>query len=73
MIQELFEQTLSILRVCFGKVKSDALSDQLITFTRCRREARPIQYRDLLSATLNQAFTFQLSGGIRDGVPSQGW
>jgi hypothetical protein len=31
-------------------VKSDALSDQLITFTRCLREALPIKYRDLPSA-----------------------
>jgi len=27
----------SLLCICFGKVKSDALPDQLITFTRCFR------------------------------------
>jgi hypothetical protein len=50
-------------------VKSDALLDQLITFTRYCRETPPIQYRDLLSAALNQTRAFQLSGGIRDGWP----
>ena len=57
------------LRVCFGKVKSDALPDQLITFTRCLREALPIQYRDLLSAARNQTGIFQLLGSICDGGP----
>ena len=41
------------LRVCFGKVKSDARPDQLITFTRCLNEAPPIEYRDLPSAARN--------------------
>jgi hypothetical protein len=57
------------LCVCFGKVKSDARSDQLITFTRFFGEALPIKYRDLPAAALNQARTFQLSGSIRDGWP----
>src|ERR1039457_6917105 len=50
----------TFLRVCLGKVKSDALPDQLIAFTRCLREARPIKYRDLPSAALNQTCAFQL-------------
>ena len=59
----------AVLNVCLGKVKSDALSNQLITFTRCLREALPIKYRDLPSAGLDQARTFQLADGIRDGWP----
>src|SRR5665213_1630456 len=59
----------SILRVCLGKVKSDAVSDKLITFTRCLREALPIKDRDLPSATFNQTSTLQLSGSIRDAWP----
>src|SRR6266702_8395592 len=55
------------LCVCFGKVRSDAHSDQLITFTRFFGEALPIKYRDLPAAALNQTCAFQLSGGIRDG------
>jgi hypothetical protein len=31
-------------------MKSQARPNQLITFTRCRREAAPIEYRDLLPA-----------------------
>jgi hypothetical protein len=58
---------LTLLHVCFRKVRSDARSDQLIALTRCLYETLPIEYRDLLSAALNQACTFQLSGGIRDG------
>jgi hypothetical protein len=50
-------------------VKSDARSNQLITFTRFFGEALPIKYRDLLMAALNQTCAFQLSGGIRDGWP----
>ena len=57
------------LHVCFGKVRSDARSDQLITFARFRHEALPIKYRDLLSAAHNQTGTFQLSRSIRDGWP----
>ena len=57
------------LRVSFGKVKSEAGPDQLITFTRCPYEALPIKYRDLPSAARNQAGTFQLPGSIRDGWP----
>jgi hypothetical protein len=57
------------LRVCFGKVKSDARPDQLITFARCRHEALPIEYRDLPPAARNQTGTFQLAGGIRDAWP----
>jgi hypothetical protein len=56
-------------RVCFGKVKSEARPDQLITFTRCRHEALPIKYRDLPSAARNQTGVFQLPGSIRDGWP----
>jgi hypothetical protein len=59
----------TISRVCFGKVKSEMRPDQLITFTRCLREALPIKYRDLSSAAFNQASTFQLPGSIRDGWP----
>ena len=50
-------------------MKSDSRSDQLITFTRCLREALPVQYRDLPTAALNQTSTFQLPGSIRDGWP----
>jgi hypothetical protein len=59
----------SFFRVCLGEMKSDAPPDQLITFTRCLYETLPIQYRDLLSAALNQTGTFQLAGSIRDGWP----
>src|ERR1700688_2724250 len=57
------------LHVCFGKVISDALSDQLITFTRCLREALPIKYRDFPSAALNQTCAFQLPSSNGDGWP----
>ncbi len=57
----------TLLRVCFGKVKSDARFDQLITFTRFFDEALPIKYRDLPEAALNQTCAFQLTGSIRDG------
>src|SRR5580693_3243286 len=57
------------LRERFGKVKSDARPDQLITFTRCRHESLPIKYRDLPSAALNQTCALQLLGSIRDGRP----
>src|ERR1019366_884206 len=57
------------LCVCFGKVKTDAPPDQLITFTRCLHEALPIKYRDLPPAARNQTGTFQLPGSIRDGGP----
>src|SRR5271170_3063127 len=57
------------LRVCFGKVKSEACPDQLIAFTRCRYEALPIKDRDLASAALNQTGAFQLTESIRDGWP----
>ena len=60
---------LTLLHVCFWKVKSDARPDQLITFTRFRRETLPIKYRDLPSAALNQTGTFQISGNIRDRWP----
>ena len=49
------------LRVCFGKVKSEAHADQLIAFARCSRETLPIEDRDLPSAALNQTVTFQLA------------
>src|SRR6266511_6080426 len=60
-----------ILSLCvwFGKARSDARSNQLITFTRFFGEALPIKYRDLPAAALNQTCAFQLSGGIRDGWP----
>ena len=57
------------LGVCLGKVKSEARPDQLITFTRCVREALPIEDRDLPSAARNQTVTFQLAGSVRDGWP----
>ena len=59
----------TISRVCFGKVKSEARPNQLITFARCRREAAPIKYRDLPSAAFNQTGTFKLPGSIRNGWP----
>src|ERR1700730_8473037 len=59
----------TFLCVCFGKVKSHARSDQLITFTGFFDEALPIKYRDLLAAALNQTCAFQLPGSIRDGWP----
>src|SRR5271166_7137231 len=57
------------LRVCFGKVRSDARPDQLITFARFCDQALPIKYRDLLSAARNQTGAFQLPGSISDGWP----
>ena len=51
-------ETPLLLCVCFGKVKSNARPDQLITFTRCLREALPIEYRDLPAAARNQTGTF---------------
>ena len=48
---------------------SNARSDQLVTFTRSRREALPVDDGDLLSAALNQARTFELGSGVRDGRP----
>jgi hypothetical protein len=57
------------LRICFGKVKSDARFDQLITFTRFFGEALPIKYRDLPEAALNPTCAFQPTGSIRDGWP----
>ena len=59
----------SFFWVCFGKVKSDARPNQLITFARCLGEALPIKYRDLPSAGLDQTRTFQLADSIRDGWP----
>src|SRR5271166_3195789 len=50
-------------------MKSDARPDQLIAFTRCRHEARPIKYRDLPSAAHNQTSIFHLPGSIGDGWP----
>jgi hypothetical protein len=55
--------------VRFGKVKSQARPDQLITFARCLGEALPIKYRDLPSAVFDQTGTFKLPDGIRDGWP----
>src|ERR1700689_3453632 len=59
----------SLLRVCLGKVKSEACPDQLITFTGCRHEALPIKHRDLPPAARNQTGAFQLTESIRDGWP----
>ena len=56
-------------RLCFGKMRSDARPDQLITFARFRHEALPIKYRDLLSAACNQTGAFKLPGSIRDRWP----
>jgi hypothetical protein len=59
----------SFFWICFGKVMGHARPDQLITFTRCLREALPIEYRDLPSAARNQTGTFQLPSSICDGGP----
>ena len=59
----------TLLCVCFRKVKSDARPDQPITFTRCRHQALPIEYRDLRSAAINQTGAFQLVGSVGDGRP----
>jgi hypothetical protein len=56
-------------RVCFGKMRSDARPDQLITFAGFRYEALPIKYRDLLPAARNQTGALKLPGSIRDGWP----
>ena len=48
-------------------MKSDALPDQLVAFTRRFREALPIENRDLPSAAFNQTSTFQPLGGVGDG------
>jgi hypothetical protein len=48
------------------------LSHQLITFTKCLREALPIKYRDLPSAALDQTCAFQLPGSNGDGWPLGG-
>jgi hypothetical protein len=50
-------------------VKSEARSDQLITFARCLREALPIKYRKLPSTALNQTSAFKLPGSIGDSWP----
>jgi hypothetical protein len=63
------ESTPRFLHVCFGKVRSDARPDQLITFARFRHEALRIKYRDLPSAARNQTGSFQLPGSIRDTWP----
>ncbi len=57
------------LGICLGKMKSDALTNQLVTFARGLRQALPVNDRDLPAATLNQSRVFQLSGRIRDGGP----
>jgi hypothetical protein len=59
----------TISLVCFGKRKSEARPNELITFARCRREAAPIKYRDLTAAMRNQTGAFELPNGIRDGRP----
>jgi hypothetical protein len=57
-----------MLRVCFGKVKSEARSNQLITFTRFFGEALPITYRDLPAAALYQTCAFKLSAFVMVGL-----
>jgi hypothetical protein len=59
----------TLLGICFGKVKSDARSGQLIALTRFLGEALSIEYRHLPVAARNQTGTFQLPGSIRDGWP----
>jgi hypothetical protein len=59
----------TLLCVCLGKVKSEARSDQLITFAGFFGEALPIKYLDLPATALNQTCLFQLSDSIRDGWP----
>src|ERR1700704_1370255 len=60
-------ETAERLHVGFGKMKSDALTHQLITFARFLNEPLPIKDRDLLPAALNQTCTFQVPRSIRDG------
>jgi hypothetical protein len=50
-------------------MKRDALSNQLITFTRCFYQTLPVEYRDLPPAALDQTCLFQLPSRIRDGWP----
>jgi len=57
------------LFVCFGKVKSEACPNQLITFTGFLYETLPINYRDLPSTVFRRTCTFQLPDGMRDGWP----
>src|SRR4051794_37716089 len=57
----------SLVGVCLGKMSSDARPEQLITFARCLREARPIKNSDLPPAAFDQPCAFQLPGSIRDG------
>ena len=59
----------NLSHVRFGKVKSKARTDQLITFARRRREAPPINYRDLPPAACNQTGTFKLPDSIGDAWP----
>ena len=55
--------------VRFGKVKSQARPDQLITFARCLGEALPIKNCDLPPAMFDQTATFKLPECVRDGWP----
>ena len=59
----------TISRVCFWKMKSEARPNQLITFARCLREALRIKYRDLPPAAFDQTGTFELPGSIADAWP----
>jgi hypothetical protein len=54
---------------CFGQVKSEASPNQLITFARCLREARPVKDRDLPPAAFDQTGMFELPGGNCNGWP----
>jgi len=62
-------KSIAFSSVCFGKVKGDPFSDQLVTFARRLYETLPIKYSDLLSAALYQTCTFQLFRSIRDRWP----
>jgi hypothetical protein len=57
-ITDSMESPFLTLRVCFGKVKSDTCSNQLITFARFFGETLTIKYRHLSAAALNQTFAF---------------
>ena len=50
-------------------MKSQARSDQLITFAGCLHEPPPIKDRDLPSAALDQTGMLKFPDGIRDGRP----
>jgi len=59
----------ALLQIRFGKMKSDAISYQLITFARRFLQAVPIKYRHLPSTMFNQARKFKFANDMRDGWP----